>query len=268
MQDNQKKTKRMWQLFLGSIVFLLLLCLSIGIIFSLLWQRSSQSSKEDSSQLNNISASNSTAIVSPQISISTNDFSDYSGKFIRTKLPQGWKIAEYVDGKGTDKLMEGLNYQGITGVSVFDEADQEVFSLKAVWGIGDEGECSEIFKFKDTAQSYIDSINNANVNWGLSKAKIIDLSKNSYQEYAVLGIATRRIGTTLYWNKSATKKEFNPGCGFSIDMVTFDNLYCFANAANGSAPQKVNLFNAAISDNLDDSTLLKLDQVLQSMQVN
>jgi cytoskeletal protein RodZ len=68
----------------------------------------------------------------------------FAGTVVTATLPEGWSMKEYFNGQGSEYLVEGVTYTGLTGIKIFNADNTDVFHLSAVNGIGFEG-CSEYY---------------------------------------------------------------------------------------------------------------------------
>jgi len=182
----------------------------------------------------------------------------FTGETITATLPEGWTMQEYYDGAGTEYLSEGPNYEGLTGIKIFNEDDTSMFYLAGVNGIGFAG-CSEYYAFADDnpayraqAQASADEIGDAmNIN---------DFSNMPYVEYEVLGRTIRRIATKIYLDDEEGNNYFEAPC-FNV-IVTFEGL-SYTDETNNPYEAYFYGFNTTITGD----ELLKVDDILKSMDV-
>lgn len=194
--------------------------------------------------------------------------SAWEGKYLRSVLPTGWKIIEYENGQGTTTLAEGVNYRGLTGFAVLNNADVKVFTAEAVNGVGGIG-CQKIFRFADTDPAYVDKIVAANNSVGIT-GSIVDLSAKNYFAYTFFGIPVRRVVTVMYYDaeRQINSNFFNPACGLDSFAPPLPNGPYFETSSSSSAPvwTKIKSYQFSVNENTDNGDLLKLDEVLKNLR--
>jgi len=189
----------------------------------------------------------------------------FTGDEVTAEIPQDWDIVEYKDGAGTDMVVGGQVYTGLTGLEVLNANNNVVFKMKAVDGVGGLGTCSEIFKFSDTQQTYIDQLiaDGQAVEGAGFVYQINDLSNETYVNLNIFGNDARRIATALYWNDYNAVGVFNPLCGINAAFIIFDEIeFGVQNAPAGYiAPYEVTITTGTTA-----ADLLILDAILNSLE--
>jgi hypothetical protein len=196
---------------------------------------------------------------------------EYLGAFIDAEIPGDWRIEEYMDGEGSDMLVSGATFSGLTGLGIFDEEDNQVFKLYAVAGIGGIELCSSVAQFPDTPQSYIDRINdltidyNASTESGTEMPVVVQINEGEYTSFNFFDYVGRRVGSTYYWNDSANvnPSEFHPLCGLSGSFLVFKTL-SFEMESDGVASSGYS-YGFEVMEGLSDEKLLMLDSVMDSV---
>ena len=199
--------------------------------------------------------------------------SDFVGNYITAQLPEGWSVVEYVDGDGTDMLMDA-EYQGLTGLSILTDEDEEVLQVYAVMGIGGIDICSSVGRFSDTPQSYIDVINGLTTDYNLSSdpdeamPTVTVIADGDYTEFSFIDFRGRRVESSLYWNDldNANADEFHPLCGLSAGVLSFDTLSFEHDSGMGT--ETGSSYGVKIIGNPDEEVLLLLDEVMSSITLN
>lgn len=199
-----------------------------------------------------------TETVSNPVSLSQATKVQYSGKFIKAVLSEGWRVKE----------LEGGNYyptsgeiKGFSGFEIY-KGDLLVFKLNGVDGVGSNPLCGEVAKFNDTSEEYINSYKN----YSEAPAQVIDLTGAQYSEFNLFDRKIRRIGERFYWDElSKTDSYFNPSCGFMGSFLTSNILNIIISRPGGSE-DSINLFHLDLAENLTDEDLLTLDTTLDSLE--
>ena len=194
-------------------------------------------------------------------------YSDYLGTYIDAKFPTGWQIIEHKDGEGTDMLVEDGSFTGLTGLSILDEMEQEVFKMYAVWGIGGIEVCSSVAKFPDTPQTYIERINdltieyNENTDSDEAMPVVSEFEQGEYTSFKFLDYRGRRVDSTYYWNDLANTNlsEFHPLCGLSGSFLVFNTLSFETETSTGGS------YGLEVTQGLTEETLVMLDYVMSSI---
>ncbi len=190
---------------------------------------------------------------------------DFTGEFITAKIPESWEIIEYNDEKGMDSKVGDTTYSGVTGFIILNNDKQEVFSFKGIDGIGGTSGCDPIYSFDDTSDEYIaerkkefdDFINPP-------QPKIVSLG-NNFIQFTLFGREVRRIGTELYWNNDKTNINFNPECGISAAVISFENPNYTVQAEWGEST--VGIYVVKIKVDITEQDLKKLDEVFKTISL-
>lgn len=187
----------------------------------------------------------------------TSDTAKFTGDYITAEMPTGWIITEYTNGDGTDMLVEGVTYTGLTGMKISKPGGTVVFKMEAVSGIGGVDACGEYFKFSDSSPSYQSDVETQSADLGVPTT-IVDLTGGTYSEFYFLGKRVRRINNNLYWDKTAGTGTFDAACGmehmFWILPLSF--------TADGMASST---YQISIESGVSPADLNSLDDVLESL---
>lgn len=133
----------------------------------------------------------------------------YEGGVLSAILPNGWSITEYMDGDGTDMLMDTVEYTGLTGLTV-SYNNVPILELIAVSGIGFIG-CPELPIFPDSSESYLQE--QVEMNEEIQENMVTyDYTNTPYSDFQWFGKDFRRVGTTLYFDTVAGNEYFEPQC--------------------------------------------------------
>lgn len=183
----------------------------------------------------------------------------FEGNYIKADYPDGWRIIEYTDGNGTDSLVSGSTYTGITGLEIKKSDNKTIFKMSGVNGIGGTDACSKYYKFADTPASYYHSVKQTSENLGVTPV-IVDLSNKTYTSFNLFDKRTRRINTTLYWDTQISNTTFETACGLSSEIWSFGMLKFQSDGIETSA------YRIKITSGNSKDELIKLDAILESME--
>ncbi len=183
----------------------------------------------------------------------------YDGKYISAVLPDTWTIKEYFSGNGSSMLVQGVTYQGLTGVEVLNSSHVVVFKMEAVNGIGGVDACSEYYKFSDDDPQYYHQVLSDAQAVGMN-VNIIDLSNKQYSEFTFLGKHFRRIGSSLYWDTQPGNNTFEAACGIAAHVIQFPSLSFTADGETNHG------YQVSIKNNPSEADLSILDHVLSTVQ--
>lgn len=182
----------------------------------------------------------------------------FTGTVITATLPEGWSMKEYFNGDGSDYLVEGTTYTGLTGIKIFNTSNAEVFHLAAVNGIGFEG-CSEYYAFEDDSPAYRSEMQNMVDEIG-DTMHVNDFSGTPYFEFTWLGRSTRRIANKLYLDETEGNNYFEASC-FNV-LVTLKGLSFSGNDGN-----KYEAYFYGYSTSVTNTELEQIDKILESMEL-
>ena len=138
------------------------------------------------------------------------------GDFLSAVLPEEWSIEEYSNGEGTDMLVEGVTYVGLTGLRVF-HGEKEIIHIGAVSGIGFVG-CPELPLFDDSDPAYTTEMEEINTEVGMTMSTL-DYTSSEYTDFEWFGKDFRRIGFSLYYDSVQGNDYFDPQCEKSLFTV-------------------------------------------------
>lgn len=192
------------------------------------------------------------------VNTTTEETTTFTGKTITATLPKDWTVKEFYNGEGSDYLVEGTTYTGLTGLKIFNSSNAEVFSLQAISGIGFEG-CNEYYQFKDDSSEYKAEMQSIADEIG-DTMKIKDLSNTTYTEFEILGTKVRRVEKDLYYDEKEGDTYFEASC-FS-PLLMLNGLY-FTYEDNSKGTGYFYEYNS----NDTNEELLKIDNILKSIKL-
>lgn len=185
----------------------------------------------------------------------------FTGDYFTGEHPGGWIITEYVDGAGSDMLVEGAEYFGVTGITIDNPDGDTVFTLGAVMGIGGTEECTEYYQFSDSNQAYYNSIVAINTGLGSAAPTIVNLAGKSYTDVTLFGKALRRVETDLFWDVNPNSAGFDAACGISYAFFELPGLSFLYDEESSHT------YQAQIALGTPEDELLILDSILSSLVV-
>ena len=146
------------------------------------------------------------------------ELTTFEGDTFTAPLPEDWSIQEYYNGNGTDMLSDGV-YTGLTGLKIFKN-DQEVFYMKAIYGIGFAG-CPNYAKFTDESTTYYNQILVDNQVSG-TQLNVADYTEDEYSEFVWLSKTFRRVEREYTYDTVPNNSYFEPAC--VPTLVSFQGL--------------------------------------------
>ena len=189
---------------------------------------------------------------------------NFSGDYLLAEdIATGWSIVEYVNGAGSDMLVSGVTYVGLTGLEVKNASDVVVFKMEGVNGIGGTDYCGEVFQFSDSSATYVQDTYDASVALGQGTPLIVDLSGDTYAAYEFLGTNIRRIDYDLYWDTS-TAGSFDAACGIAAGVRKLTTISF--EGTQGAITDTLDSYSFDIPATVSSSDLLLLDQVLENLE--
>lgn len=183
----------------------------------------------------------------------------FTGTYVDGQHPEGWTIIEYVDGNGTNMMVEGITYIGLTGLKVVAPGSKDVFTMKAVSGIGGTDACQEYYKFSDSSEAYYTDVVDRSAVSGVIPT-VVDLTSQTYTYFEFFGLRTRRINTDLYWDTSSSTTTFDAACGIGAEFWWFDELQFKADGMNTSG------YELTIDGTSTSAEKITLDGILYSLE--
>lgn len=188
------------------------------------------------------------------------ELSMWEGTYVTAELPEGWTITEYYDGDGSEMLVDGPTYAGLTGLTVNNPEGVTVFKLEGVQGIGGPDSCENYYQFSDSGEDYYNDIVANSALVGVTPT-VVEIAEGDYTESSLFGLELRRAGYNIYWNKSEDEGVFNAACGIegrilSLDTLTFDT----DGTATGS-------YQFTVVSTATATELGTLDEILHSLEV-
>lgn len=131
-----------------------------------------------------------------------------------------WREQRYYDGKGGRLIPGGIT--GVTGVEIIKNSSNVVgLKLEGIGGLGGTCFCENIYKFRDTSDSFINETVACNKQIGSNPYKIVDLTEAKYDDFTIYTKRARRVGTDFYWTKEST--YFNAYCGVNKQIIIAEN---------------------------------------------
>lgn len=185
--------------------------------------------------------------------------SEYKGKYVTAKLPEGWKIEEYTGGQALTIAIKDVEYSGLTKL-VISKNGVILFEMKIVDGIGLIG-CPEYPKFKDFSPEVIQEIEKNNKEIG-EETKYIDYTNTPYSEFSFLGTRVRRVEDLLFGGGSIGDPYFDPGC---VRVIALKDISVTADYGQPTS-YETSIYETYIPSNQPESDLKELDRVLESMR--
>ncbi len=183
----------------------------------------------------------------------------FVGKYIKADLPTGWKIVEYENGDGTTMLDSMSKWEGLTGLQI-TKGGKEIMRMEAVSGIGFEGGCRELPRFKDYSSEYEAEMIKFAEEMG-EKTEILDLTNKENSEFEWLKVRVRRVSNILYQDSVEGKEYFEPPCDL-YKIIPTEGPYFKAVGYD-----YVNHYIHEISSSATTSELKDLDGILRSMEL-
>lgn len=242
---------------LMGVVLLCIICSLVGIIIYLLSDDSDVEvgdlPTDDQEQQNEVTITPTTPIVE-------DEYTTFEGEAVTAELPTDWEIIEYFDGDGTDMVVGGVTYNGLTSLEIINPSGQVVLEMDAVSGIGGTGYCNEIYSFTDTDPSYISDIETNNVAVSAEPYSIVPLSE-TYSSLNFLGVDVRRIVKNLYWDVQSGDSYFDPGCGISHAFHEIPDV----NFTDGGMSYENHTYQVNIRNNPPAVELNILDDIVNSL---
>lgn len=248
-------------LLMGIVLVVIIICLGVTVIYLLF----TKTQVLDTSSNNN-NSEDDTEIENDNTDVTVEEETTYEwvGNATTATLPTDWSVVEYTTAEGMEMYADegNMTFDGITGIEVYNESDDLVFSVKGVSGIGGTEACSELAVFGDTTAAYITSIEDGNSMVGMPSPNIIDLSNSEYSDISFLGETFRRVDNELYLDMDNNANTFSTGCGINGSFVVINQI---AFVITGSNTINGNSYTYEIESNIvDEDTLTKLDDVLNS----
>lgn len=242
------------------ILVVLLLCMGVLVVLMLMGVGSFmayQTDVDDTTETEE-QEDEDTDVDEQDSSSTTQDYS-FSGQAIEATYPSDWLIEEYLNGNGTDMLVSGVTYSGLTGLKIYAPGNKLVFEMKALYGIGGTDACSEYYKFSDNSSTYQADVVSRSLSGGVTTS-IVDLSSSTYTSFNFLGKRVRRISKTYYYDVDPSDTStFDAACGIDHSAWAFDDLKFIADGMDASA------YQLEIVDSPTNAELQELDSILDSI---
>ncbi|MDP1710774.1 MAG: hypothetical protein Q8L46_02440 [candidate division WWE3 bacterium] len=184
---------------------------------------------------------------------------DFTGQFVKGKVPEGWTVLEHQNGAGSSMLTSGVTYLGLTGLEVKNPGGTTVFKLEGVYGIGGLGSCLNYFQFSDDSAAYLSEIQGINAEVDTSAPAIVNLTSAAYKEYELFDVHVRRVEKKIYWDKTAGNAYFEAACGISEKIFNFTTPKFTGDSVS------INSYRYTVNETSPETDLLELDKILDSL---
>jgi len=184
-------------------------------------------------------------------------FTTYEGSVLSAITPEGWTIVEYMDGDGTDMLVDGLTYTGLTGLKIFNGSDT-ILEMIAVSGIGFIG-CPKLPIFDDSSEEYLEEQQGYNEISGTDLVTY-DYTNTEYSDFKWFGKDFRRVNTTLYFDTVEDDEYFQPQCqgglvtvpGFSFeDSDGYEGVAYFYGIMEDATDEQLEMLDGILASMVD-----------------
>lgn len=192
-------------------------------------------------------------IVEPKGEEKESELDIFQGEYISAEAPQGWSIKEYKNGDGSEMVVEGGQYKGLSGFEISKE-NKNIMKLQMLDGVGSVG-CPQIVLFKDTPKNFEEIQKTNNTAMGLD-AKVLDYKDTPYSQTTLFNTILRRVGTGLFYDNDSDTEGFEAQCENNwIELKELEKV------SNGL------YYSATISQEATKDELTILDSVLESMKL-
>ena len=186
-------------------------------------------------------------------------YEEFNGEVLSsTMIPTGWRVIEYMDGEGTDSLLENETYEGLTGLAIVNAENIRVFSMAAVTGIGFAG-CYEYTEFADDNPSYKAQMEIDATDMG-ETLNVTDYTSTDYEEFEFLGTTVRRIGEKYYYDTEEGNNYFEAPC--FTGLIVLEGL-----TYTDSSDYVMEAYFYGAEDIATEADLLVVDQILDSLEL-
>jgi len=181
----------------------------------------------------------------------------FTGKYIKAELPTGWKIVEYGNGEGTEYLMDGTNYKGLTGLKIYYN-EGTILTMSAVDGIG-SNECPKLPHFTDSSDEYEKNMRDMVESTG-KELELLDYTSGNYEEYKWFDRNIRRVGNTFHYDTKNNNAYFEPQCMFPV--IAFETPMF----SSDSGSPTMNSYQYKLEKTAAKTVLEQLDTILKNMK--
>ena len=187
------------------------------------------------------------------------EYENFEGEVLSsTMIPTGWRVIEYMDGDGTESLLEGETYEGLTGLAIVNPQDVRVFSMAAVTGIGFAG-CYDYTEFADDSPSYRAQMESDATDMG-ETLNVTDYTSVDYEEFEFLGTTVRRVGEKYFYDTLEGNNYFEAPC--FTGLITLEGL-----TYEDSTGYTMEAYFYGAEDTATSGDLLVADQILDSLDL-
>jgi|GEM_PF-2833751 len=198
------------------------------------------------------------------------NYSKYLGEYIKGEIPIGWSIIEYENGEEAKMLMEGVEYEGLTGIAILNDLGEEIFSLQGADGLGGLFLCVPEVQFPDTPQEYVDRLISKAENYQSESHVVQQIAPGEFTDFNLFEYRGRRVGSNLYWNdlENTNPNEFHTSCPFPVSdsyVLHFEELSFSYKDGQNLSPSS---YQVKLLEGMNEETLLILDYILSSLAVN
>lgn len=239
-------------------VLLALLVIGLGIYIFITNKKIKELEKEDQEK---ITQKGGLVVVEAEVEEETVEkpqTKNFVGKYIKAELPTGWEIVEYGNGEGTEYLMDGTNYTGLTGLKI-SYNQKNILIMSAIDGFG-SNECSKLPHFKDSSEKYENDMKEMVEGTG-NTFELLDYTNGGYEEYKWFDRNIRRVGSTFHYDTQNDNAYFEPQCMFPV--VAFETSLF----SNDSGSPTMNSYQYELEQTTAKTVLEQLDAILKSMKV-
>ncbi len=187
----------------------------------------------------------------------------YTGDTFQAELPQDWTMIEYYDGDGSESMVSGVDYSGLTGFEV-RKNNIMVFKVSAVSGIGGVQGCSDIHKFADTSMTYVNEIINLSAEVGTT-TNIVDYTSVDYSAITYLDRVLCRVNKTFFWDMNTATASFDTNCGLDGSAFPMGDVE-FVMDEGTPMESSSGLYWYDVSDTASAGDLTTLETILESVE--
>jgi hypothetical protein len=183
---------------------------------------------------------------------------EFTGDYFTATLPTGWVLREYENGNGSEYLLDGETYTGLTGLEIRNPDGDRVFSMMSVTGIGFSG-CPMYAVFEDNNEDFQNEIE-SNLIEGEEIQDLKDYTDTEYEEFELLGTTVRRIGTEYYYDTVEGNNYFESPC--VNGLITLEGLYYM-----DSDGYHLDAYYYGAETDATEEDLLIVDGILDSLEL-
>ena len=182
----------------------------------------------------------------------------FTGDYVTAEHLETWTITEYMNGDGTTMLVEGVDYTGLTGLTITNSDGAGVLRMEAVYGIGGMAACMEYYEFDDSDAAYYAEVVTLSAVEDVVPS-VVDLTSSDYSEYTLFGKSVRRVDTVLYWDTTAGSDTFDAACGIShgVWSIAAPNFVAYGDDSGS--------YQLTLAPGASEADLVILDDIFESL---